>query len=379
VSRARLGQQPETRAGHIGWVEATAIILVHMISKVFLIFPSRISMGAQTAAWSVPFFSGILSVLWIWPLISVLRAYPGKGIVDISRSLLGPFPSFAIATLYYLFNASIVALSVDEISEAVTGVMLPLTPERFLRFVGLAVSLYLAMQGLEGLARMSVVGIFLVIGFILLTLILSFNLWTWDSVFPVLGPGPVRLAKTYVVRQAMYGEVVSLGILAPYLRNPSDVGKIARWSGLIAGAAFSLVILACEMVFPYPTLNHTLEPLLRVTRMIYLGRFFQRVEVILSPVWLASATIHIAIGILVSSLVLSSMLPIKSLAFLEVVTTAVVAGLASLVPDMATQMIANFDILRPYGLILVAGWPLALWAADRSKRQKGRAKESKRQ
>ncbi len=378
MSHVKQSQPSDVFAGHIGRMEASAIILIHTISKVFLVFPSRMSMGAQTAAWSIPIFSGILSTLWIWPLTSVLRAHPGKGIVDITRSLLGSHTAFAFGTLFYLYSVSTVAVSAAEISEAIVGVMLPMTPERFLMYLGFAASLYVAAKGVEVLARMSVVGIFLVIGFLLLTSALSFNQWTLDSVFPVLGPGPETLAKTYVIRQAMYGEILSLGILAPYLRKPGDAGKIARWSAVVAGAAFSLVILTCEMVFPYPTLNHTVEPLLRVTRLINLGRFFQRLDVILSPVWLATAVLHVATGIQVSSLALSSISPVKSLGLLRVVTVIILAGLASLVPDMATDMIVNFDILRPYSVILIVGWPLTLWAADRLKRRDRQDKEPRK-
>ena len=366
ASRAQPLSEP--LQGHIGWVEASGLLLITLLSKVFLIYPVRMAMDGQTAAWSLPILSGMLSAIWLLPLSAVLSNHPGQGIIEITRALLGKFLAFLFGILYYVSQLALIALSASEISDALTGVMLPRTPRAFLLTAGLAIALYLATKGLETVARMSVPLTVVVILYLIATSALSLNQWNADSVFPLLGPGAIRLAKSAVVRQYMYGEILSLGILAPYLQEPKQAGRIAWGCTLVSGAVFILVVLTCQMVFPYPTLSHAVEPVLRVTRLIYLGRFFQRFDAILSPIWLSTATLRVAAGIALLSTALSAVTSIKSLGVLMALTAAATGVLAAMVPDMATNMILSFDVVRPYSVILLMAWPIALWIADKAKR-----------
>ena len=308
------GKQEESTtiaAGHLGWLEVTAIILIYAMTKIFQIFPTRMAMKAQTAAWTVPIFSGILSALWIWALVSVLKANPGKDIISITRSLFGPYVAFVLGIVFYLYNLGIVGTSMGEMAETVATILLPLTPTVFLMAVTLLVSLYVALKGLEVVGRVSIAVASVMLGLFAAVSTLSINMWVLDSVFPLLGPGVATLLKTYVVRQAIFGEVLSLGVVAPYLRKPNDVGKVATHGTILIATALSLAVLTCQMVFPYPSLTRTVAPLLRVTRIVNLGRFFQRTDALLAPVWLIVGHMQVAIGILVASLAFASNLKYK--------------------------------------------------------------------
>jgi len=371
VSRKSQTKSTGIPQGHVGWVEAAAMIFVFDVTKAFLAFPERMSRSAQTAAWSVPVFSALLSGLWIWALVSVLEANPGKDMITISKSLLGPYLTFALGMAFYLFNVSIVGTASREIADALATVILPLTPLDLLLFVGYAVSLYLALKGVEILARMCVAGSVLIVSLLVAIAILSANMWRVDSVFPLLGPGPVKLLKTYGLRQSIYTEVLGIGMIAPYLRRSEDTGKVARRSLALSAAVLSLTVLNCEMVFPFPSLSHVPTPILRVTRLIFLGRFFQRFDAVLVPVWLTAGVLKLAAGMLVGALVLGTTLSIKSLGLLTAVTAVMSAAVSHFIPDLATAIILDFDILRPYSVVLLDGWPLALWAVSRFRSHPG--------
>ena len=373
MSRKKQAESTTIAAGHIDGLEAAAIVLIYSVTKVFTIFPSRMARAAQTAAWSVPIFSGLLSALWIWALVSVLKANPGKDIITISRDLFGPYVAFTLGIVFYLFTLGIVVTTVGENADAVVTILLPLTPEVFLISITLAVSLYIALKGVEVLGRVSVAIAFVMIGLLVVLSAISANMWQIDSVFPLLGPGVGDLLKTYGVRQAIYGEVLSLGVLAPYLRKSGDTGKVASWTLVLIAVILSLAVLTCQMVFPYPSLNRTVVPLLRVTRIVNLG-FLQRFEVVLAPAWLAAGHMEIAIGILVASLAMCSTLNTKRLSMTLVITTVLVFGASRLIPNMATFMVVDFDILRPYSVILLDSWPIALWAASLYRKRSGQGK-----
>lgn len=362
-------------AGHIGWPEAVAMLVIVTVIKAFEFLPSRLASQAQTAAWTVPIFSGILSVPWLWALVSVLKANPGKDIVSITRSEFGPFVAFLFGAACFAFNIGITATVVRESTDAVGAVLLPLTPEMFFIALQLTVALYIALKGPEIVGRVSIPVCFAAIGLLALLATLSIGMWVRDSIFPLLGPGIPQLLKTYFVRQSVYTELLSLGLLAPYLRRPDDVGKVAARSMALAIAAITVAVLVCQMVFPYPSLTRVIEPLLRVSRILSLGRFLQRTDALLAPAWIITGHMHIAISILVGSLTLASTLNIKALGLPTVFTAAAVLGLTFLIPDMSTGIVVGFDILRPYSVVLLNVWPIALWAATRFR---SRAKRQRR-
>jgi spore germination protein (amino acid permease) len=374
VRRKTRAETPKIAAGHIGWLEAAAVLFISSVSKIFLIYPVKISTDGQTAAWTVPMFSGLISVVWVWCLVSVLREHPGEDIVSISRTLLGKYAAAVLGMAFYLLNLGLLIVGCRECSDSLAITMLPLTPTKYVIVLGVAVSLFVALRGLEVLSRLCVVGAALVILLLLATSLLAVDMWSVDSILPLFGPGAAKLLKVFGVRQSMYGEVLALGILSPYLRKSSHAGKAARWAVGAAMVAFTLTLLVCEMVFPYPSLNRQAVPLIRVTRLIYLGRFFQRFEAILAPTWLISGSLQTAAAILVASLMLCSALSIRSLTPVLVVTAALTATAALFVSGITVAQQIDFDILRPYSVILIDGWPIGLWIADRVRKRARNAK-----
>lgn len=353
------------------------MLVILAVMKVFEFLPSRLASQAQTAAWTVPVFSGLLSVPWLWALVSVLKANPGKDIVSITRSEFGPHVAFLLGIAFYAFNIGITGTVVRESTDAIGAVLLPLTPEMVLISLGLAASLYIALKGPEVTGRVSIPVVFAMLGLLALLATLSIGMWVRDSIFPLFGPGIPQLLRTYFVRQSVYTELLALGMLAPYLRRPDDMGKVTVRSMALAVAAMTIAVLVCQMVFPYPSLTRVIEPLLRVSRILNLGRFLQRTDALLAPAWLITGLVHVAISILIGSLALASTLNGKSMGLLTTITAVAVLVLAFLIPDMSTGIVWGFDILRPYSVVLLYVWPIALWAAtryrSRTKRQRRRS------
>lgn len=363
--------------GHIGWIEATAMLLIYSTVKTFYAFPSTISKLAGTTAWSVPIFSALASVFWLWALVSVLKAHPGEDIIAITRSLMGPYAAFGFGTVFCLINIGIVGTAAAELLQAIGTTLLPTTPPFFLVALGFSVITYVSIHGVEVLGRVAAIVAVLAVGLLALTTILSIDMWKPASLLPLLGPGIGPLLKTYGVRQAMYLEVLPIGVLAPYLRKPDDSGRTVRWAVGATAVYSALAILICEVMFPYPSLNLMVEPLQRVTRLIYLGRFFQRFDAVLSPVWLLSAMVHGSVGVVATSLGATSTLSLsspKTLKLIIVVVAALMTVVAILVPNLALAIVADFDLLHPYSVILLDTWPLALWAAGRLRGRAGRRK-----
>ncbi len=353
--------------GHIGHIEATGILVAFAITKAFLVFPERMAKNAETAAWAVPVFSGLMSVLWLWPLIVVLMAYPGKSIVQITRHLLGRPMSWLATLITFLYMTGLVATAASEVGHALNNVVLPQTPHKLLMFLLFSVAVYVCLHGLEVMGRLCVLGALIVFVNAILLAILSINHWDFNSVFPLLGPGLKNLAKTVVIRQAVFGELLGIGLLAPFIRTQNQISK-ATWRSLALGTLIlSLSVLTCQMVFPFPSLLNASMPFLRVARLIFISRFFQRFDILFVLMWLTVGVIKITVGIWFSSVAIAFALSLET--YKPLVPLVALAGLipSHLIPDLSTTIALDFDIIRPYSVIFLYVWSFGLFIAHKAK------------
>jgi spore germination protein (amino acid permease) len=363
---------PSIPQGHINYRGAVALLLTYNLTKAFLVFPERMSKGAQTAAWLVPILSAAVSVLWLWALVAVLKAHPGQSIIAITNSLASPVVGVILGVVFFIYNVGLVSTGGREIADALVTVILPLTPVVLILILMYAVATYIALIGLENLARVCIFGVTSIVGLVVLLSVLSINEWRWDSVFPLLGPGLAQLGKVSLVRQAVYSEIMALGIFASYLRKSEDTGRAARRALLVSALTLSLVVLNCQMVFPYPSLAEIPVPFLRVTRLIFIGRFFQRFDALLVPVWLAAGVLKLSVGIMVGALALGCVTGLRSLKLLIPVTALLSLTASILIPSFALTIYLDFDIVRPYSVFLLDIWAPGLLALDLLKRRRAK-------
>jgi spore germination protein (amino acid permease) len=350
----------------VSWLEAAGILTVFTIDKVFLVYPQGVAKQGMTAGWVIPVAAGLMSAAWLGLLVVVLRNHPGKNIVEIARSLAGPYVAAAAGIVTYLFILGVSATLGRETVSALITVILPLTPADFMLAVGILLAVYIAHHGMEVVGRLSVfVGVMTIAGVVVLVL-LSTRLWDPDLMFPLLGPGIVPLAKASAVRQSAYAELLGIGFVAAYLRDPKkDIARAATWSLGATIFALSITVLTVTMVFPFAALVRIPAPFLRVTRFIYFGRFIQRLDSLFVVVWLTAGITSVVIGIWMSALAVASSFSLGSYKPLIVPTGIVGFLVGHFLPDLATVMTIDLDVIRPCSLFLLAAWSVGLFLLDR--------------
>ena len=346
--------------GRIDWVEAAGLVVTFEIAKAFLVFPEKMAKEGLTAAWTIPLVSGLLAALFIWALVVVSKAHPGMNLIQITNCLAGPTVGFIAGVALYLYLMIIIVTGFREVADVLITVYMPLTPLGFFLATAYAVVFYVAFQNTETLARASVLTSTVVVGVVIILAALSIGRYNTDLVFPPLGPGLLPLFKKYGVRQSIYGEFLSLGMIAAYLREPRQVGKVAAVSLGISIFTFTLVVLTCQMVFPIPSLLRVSAPFLRVARVIKLGRFFQRLDSLFVFVWLGVSLLQAAVAIYLASLVLATVFHLQSHKPFVVLNVVAAYFGSWAIPNLAAALTIAFDLARPYGLLLLDIWPPTL-------------------
>ncbi len=295
----------------IGYYEVTAIILVLIGTKAFTGFPRFIVEAGLTAGWIIILESGLLSIA-LWLLISALLfRFPGKSLTQINNLVLGP--AFGIlANLIFLSYITINNSNLLRLfSEAVILTALPEAPVSSLTFLFIIPALVAVHIGIEAIGRSTYIALpFIVIGTISVLAAIYPFMDHWQ-LLPLFGSGVGTVLTHGLLSVSGFSEVLILAYFVPYFSfDGSKLRRLGIFSIAVSTLAFVLIVAVYLMVIPVPGAQENIVPFYQLSRMIYLGRYFQRVEAIFILFWTFTAFLWIALGLAVIAIIVRDMLKI---------------------------------------------------------------------
>jgi spore germination protein (amino acid permease) len=230
----------------------------------------------------------------------------------------------------------------------VTGFFID-TPISLVALFFLGGALAVSYLGLEAVARTArfLVGILIITAMAMIILTIPF--WKTHSLFPLWGPGPWALIKGAVKNSGDFVHILLLGIIYPFL--PRDRLKaIGIKSVFISGFFMFLYILVPLLIFSFPTVMELSMPSMEMARIINIGRFGQRLEVIFLPVWVFSNLITISIALYASAAVLTRVLKLSDYRPFVLSSTVFILVIAFLPQNVSQAIDYHHHYLSQYSL-----------------------------
>ncbi|MDN5364298.1 MAG: spore germination protein [Eubacteriales bacterium] len=349
------------RDGHIGAVEATILVAIYMGSKIFLTFPRDMAKLGATAAWFIPLFSMLVALLIFTFFNRLLLRFPGRNLVQVTETLLGPVAAGVATVIYFLIFFFITVVILRELAEMVKTIIMPMTPISVFIGLFLAAALFAAYQGIESLSR----GAWLFFPFILLAFVLiiigTAPFMRWENITPVLGYGPLPLLKWGLIKVALFGEGFILGLIPPYLRDQKDFSMIGYGSIILSGLTMTLTVFAYLLVFGMPSCIHAgAYPLYQMARLIFYGRFIQRVDVLFIFIWVFSILFTLAFSLYGGAVVLAQYFNLETYRPLLFPVSLLTYAAVFLAPSFPVAEWLDNQLLRTYGAVVVM-LPLLLY------------------
>lgn len=281
--------------GHIDSRQGVYLTAGALLAMVFLQYPEFLVDAGGPAAWQVAITLTIGSVILFLPMVALFRRFPGTGLAEISEEVAGPVfgPLITlIVALWLMFSAT---LTVRNFTETFIATILPFTPPSVLIICVLACVAYASYRGLESICRSA--EIFFPLTMVLGLLTLGFSLLRADGAFiyPLWGHGlPDTLrAGTYYI--GMTGEVVVLLVVGYAFRTTADFRRSGMYGIIIFGVVTALSVAVLIMVFGSQDAAQSPFPMYQLARLVYLGRFFQRMESAVVLFWFFAAALRLAI------------------------------------------------------------------------------------
>lgn len=280
------------------------MLFIFIAAKVFLAHVAFILHDGMNAAWMIPIINTFIGLLGVLLLVAVLERHPDKDLVEIGEELAGPY----INTIFSLFYLAVFVVgagfTLRFISEQVVAGFLPDTPISMVTLSFLAGTVTVAYLGLEAVSRTAR---FLVVVLVVSTLalvLLTVPFWQGHAFYPLLGGGVWEVLRGALITTGNYVHILLLGIIYPFL--PQGKTRMVGLLGvLIAGFFFFLMILVPLLIFTFPTATELTLPTFEMTRIINIGRFGQRMEVVFLPIWVFANMIFVSVSMYAGAAVLA--------------------------------------------------------------------------
>ncbi|MDA8233334.1 MAG: endospore germination permease [Clostridia bacterium] len=350
------------RDGQIGYREAMALLATTLTMHVFLTLPQHYIIEGKTAGWMLPMvdFLFTLGVLFLW--LPLVKANPHKTIVEVAEESGGPITGTLVGVLIFIYFVFLTVIIMRQFTETVIVALLPTTPISVISILFLVAMIYSAYQGIESLSR----GAWLLMPFIIIGLlgVLALILPRANpvTIFPFWGSGIPEILKFGVIKSFLPMQIILISMLIPYLRDKTRLTTVAVGSLTISAVLIALTVLVYIMVFPVPSsINSGPYPLENLARLIYYGRFIQRVESIFIFIWIFGMLVKASALFYLAAISLARGLKLPEYRPLLFPLVILVYGLNFMIPNFPTAVWLDKNIYRSFGWILAITIPALVW------------------
>jgi len=288
-----------------GLAEAVVLLTVSNMARIFISFPRTLVEMSGPAAWISSLTGMGLSILQVYLFYMILKPNPGQNIVDIANKSLGNIAGTIFNTIFAFFFLAVAALFTRTFSEALIISALPATPISFLMsgFIMLAVlGSYIGLEAMARSARLTYP--FVLSGIVLLLLGLS-PLWDLQQVFPILGNGPVNVFIAGGFISGAVTEILLAAVIVKSFHGPEMFFKITSRAMLMGFFYLTMLLLVMVTTLSWNTGQEDTLPFYTLARLVYLGRFFQRVESIFIIIWGFIGIIKVTLTLYASAITLA--------------------------------------------------------------------------
>ena len=343
-------------------------------------FGSSVVMGVSTGvgqdSWIAMLFAVAFALPVLWMYARIIQLNPGEGLFSATERLLGRAAGKVVTALMSWFALQLCALVLRDFSEFIQVAAMLETPQLPMLII-IAMTVYmLARNGAKALGKWSLATMPIVLGIVVLTVILSFNIMQPGNFLPVLEhPIGMIAAEGYKAFCYPFAEtVVFLGI-ADFVR-PSDGPLKIYLGGLLFSTLIMLTIITRNLLVLGSTLVEVeYFPSYSAVAIINLGNFLSRIEGSISVNFMLAGITKIALCLITASRGIASLFGITD-------WRKLVAPAALLAVMLAQNLYAStmelFTFLNYYGFYAIPfelALPILLWAASeiRARRSGGKA------
>lgn len=298
------------------------------------------SSEAKNDSWLSILIAIIISIPIIFIYARILSLFPGKDIFDILNILFGKWLGKLFCILYTWYFFHLGALVLRNFGEFMNTLAFPETPLIFsMLFINL-LCILAAKYGVEVLGRSSKVLLIICVIVLLIIQFLSIPQSHFNYIKPILGNGIVPVlegafsAFTFPFAEA----IIFLGIFSS-LKKKNSSYKILFSALFVGGIIIVLVQIRNIVLIGHNVLSSLYFPSYIAVGRISIGDFFERMEVTVSIVLVASIFVKISVCLIATCKGISKIFNTKTYKSIVIHVSLIMSYFAYFIFDSTMEML----------------------------------------
>lgn len=278
----------------------TLLVLMYTMGSSVLLIPSTLATYAKSNAWISSLIGLFIGLLFILLYVKISTVYPDKTFVEMNKLVFGRWIGNLLSILFLFAVFIMTAGNLREIGDFFTTQVMVETPIHAIHLLTLVAAIYVIRRGLEVMARTCEIffpwtGATLII--LILFLIPEMKFENLDPNF-AKGIGPI-LGPVFLYLNVPFNELVVFLMILPYVNNASKARKGYFIGVIIGGLSVTIITVMCLGVLGADFTGRNLYPTYVLGKMISIGDFFERIEVLVAISWVFCIFFKLIVNILV--------------------------------------------------------------------------------
>ncbi|MDF2500561.1 MAG: hypothetical protein K0Q77_1275 [Anaerosporomusa subterranea] len=350
-------------SGKMGMAECLAFVFMMTFTRTFLTAPSRVLAEQANLSWLSVLLTGIAAMVMLLLLNRAFRGHSGD-LLDLAEDYLGRPAKWIIGLFYISMFFTDATLLTRQYAENTLLTALHETEFTLLLLIyGLAIVIILRI-GLEPICRTAYIIMPAGIAGLIIVLLMLMPTYDFYELLPWQGKGLGVLVSKSLLEGGSNAACVAPAILSPTFHNSKT------WmSGSLFGLGISVAVKVMTafvflIVVGVSVGQEKVLPFYEMARLVYLGRFFQRVEALFIVLWVIFGILTIAMNLYVGLYLSTRLLKLETMHPLIPTTVILIVSLASLPTDVTAVIQIEVQMLRTMFNVGLYGIPGVLFLAS---------------
>ena len=348
--------------------QAIAILLMFNVGSSAVV---GVVSGVGQDSWIALLMGTLFAVPVMWMNSRIISLNPGEGFFEAVERLLGKvIGKLAIALLSW-FALHLCSLVLRYFSEFIQITYLLETPQLPVLIIMAMVGYMLAKHGGMALGKWSLAITPIVLGLVVMTVLLSFNIYKPEHFLPILEhPVSEITQNAFQVFSLPLAETVLFLGIADFVR-PSDNPQKIYLSGLLLSSLVFLVIIARNLMVLGPAVIAVEHyPSYTAARIISIGSFLSRIEGSISVNFMLAGITKVTLCLIVASRGIACLFGIKDWRTLIAPVGLLAVMLAQVQFNSASEVFGFINYYPYYTIPFEIALPVVVWAASEIRARK---------
>lgn len=243
-----------------------------------------LSPETKTDIWIGILAYGIIFILIQMIYISLFNKYPKDSIVMYLPKIYGKIIGYILGIIYIWYFSYVAYRVLRDFMELTTSYNLIRTPMFVIGIVFMIVIIYSVYKGIENIGNMAQLAFIIIIGSSILLwilLIITGNVLKFNNVLPILKDGLMSvLLKGWKISLLPYSEFVAMTMIYPFVLQKIKIKKTVIFATITEAIMLALNNILFIFALGYEFASSNYYPLLETLRLVHIGDFLNRLDVL---------------------------------------------------------------------------------------------------